>query len=76
MISINGRVFSRNNVKIVNGRVISGEIGKHQKFDERKSEECNNIEKITIDSTFWDINISVSNSSKIEAHFYGEVVLE
>ena len=51
MISINGRVFSRNNVKIVNGRVISGEIGKHQKFDERKSEECNNIEKITIDST-------------------------
>lgn len=37
MISINGRIFSEGNVTIVNGRVINGgEIGKTQKFDERK----------------------------------------
>lgn len=73
MISINGRVFSGSNVTIINGRVISGGgTGKPQKFDERKSEDCNNIEKIAIDSTFGDVNVSVSNSSKVEAHFYGE----
>ena len=53
MISINGRVFSGSNVTIVNGRVISGGgTGKAQKFDERKAEDCNNIEKIAIDSMF------------------------
>lgn len=73
MISINGKVFSGSNVPISNGRVISGGgTGKTQKFDERKSEDCNNIEKIAIDSTFGDVNVSVSNSSKVEAHFYGE----
>ena len=73
MISINGRVFSGINVTIVNGRAISGGgTGKTQKFDERKAEDCNNIEKIAIDSTFVDVNVSVSNSSKVEAHFYGE----
>ena len=73
MISINGRVFSGSNVTIVNGRVISGgRIGNNQKFDERKTEDCSNIEKILINSTFCDVNVSVSNSSKVEAHFYGE----
>lgn len=73
MISINGRVFSENNVTIVNGRVISGGgTGKTQKFDERKVEDCSNIDKIAIDSTVGDVNVSVSNSSKLEAHFYGE----
>lgn len=73
MISINGRVFSGSNVTIINGRVINGDgTGETQKFDERKSEDCNNIEKISIDSTFGDVNVSVSNSSKVEAHFYGE----
>lgn len=77
MISINGRVFSGNNVTIVNGRVISGGgTAKSQKFDERKSEDCSNIDKITIDSTVADVNVSVSNSSKIEAHFYGEAEID
>lgn len=73
MISINGRVFSGSNITIVNGRVINGGgIGKSQKFDERKAEDANNVEKITIDSTVADVNVSVSNSSKVEAHFYGQ----
>lgn len=77
MISINGRVFSGNNVTIVNGRVISGGgTAKSQKFNERKSEDCSNIDKITIDSTVADVNVSVSNSSKIEAHFYGEAEID
>ena len=77
MISINGRIFSGNNVTIVNGRVISGGgTGKFQKFDERKVEDCSNIEKIAINSTFVDVNVSVSNSSKVEAHFYGEANLD
>ena len=77
MISINGKVFSGNNVTIVNGRVISGGgTAKSQKFDERKSEDCSNIDKIAIDSTVADVNVSVSNSSKIEAHFYGEAEID
>lgn len=77
MISINGKVFSGNNVTIVNGRVISGGgTGKFQKFDERKVEDCSNIEKIAINSTFVDVNVSASNSSKVEAHFYGEANLD
>lgn len=77
MISINGRVFSGNNVTIVNGRVITGGgTGKLQKFDERKSKDSSNIDKIAVDSTFADVNVSVSNSSKVEAHFYGEAEID
>lgn len=77
MISINGRVFSGSNVTIVNGRVINGGgTGKTKKFDERKSEDANNIEKIAIDSTMADVNVSVSNSSKVEAHFYGQADID
>lgn len=77
MISINGRVFSGSNVTIVNGRVISGDgIGKTQKFDEKKVEDCSNIEKISIDSTFGDVHVYVSNSSKVEAHLYGEADID
>ena len=74
MISINSKVFSGNNVviRVING----GGIGNTQKFDERKSEECINVEKIAIDSTFCDVNVSVSNSSKAEAHFYGEAYID
>ena len=73
MFKITGRVFSINNVTLVNGRVISGGgTCNTQKFNEKKSEDCSDIDKISIDSIFCDINVSVSNSSKVEAHFYGE----
>lgn len=73
MMIINGKVFSGSNVTIINGRVTSGNIsGKLKKFDERKSEDGANIEKITIDSKSSDVKVSVSNSSKVEAHLYGK----
>lgn len=76
MISINGRVFSGSNI-IVNGRVSGGQTSKMQKFDEKKSEDANKIEKIVIDSTVADVNISVSSSSKkVEAHFFGQAVVD
>lgn len=77
MININGKIFSGNNVTIIGGRVLNGDgTCETQKFDEIKSEYANNVEKITIDSTFADVNISVSNSSKVEAHFYGQASVE
>ena len=77
MISINGKVFSGSNVTIVNGRVINGDgIGKTQKFNKRKSEDCKNFDKIAIDSTFGSVHIFVSNSSKVEAHLYGEANID
>lgn len=77
MISINGKVFSGNNVTIVNGRVIGdGGNAKLQKYDERKSEDCSNIEKIFVRSSIADVNVSVSNSQNVEAHLYGEVEID
>ena len=51
---------------------IDGGIINYQKFDKRKAEDCSDIEKIAIDSKFCNVNVSVSNSSNVEAHFYGE----
>ena len=80
MIRINGRVFSRNSVTIVDGQQTGynrcNEIDKTQKFDQIKAEDCSNIDKITIKSTFCDVNVSVSNSSKVEAHFYGKAIID
>lgn len=77
MITINGKVLSGKAVTIVNGQVImGGGIGKPRKFDESKVQDCSNIDKIAIYSTFCDVNISVSNSSKIEAHFCGEAEVD
>ena len=77
MISINGKRFLGGSVTIVNGRIIKGgENKKKKKFDEKKVEDCRNIDKIAINSTFADVNVSVSNSSKVEAHFYGEANLD
>lgn len=76
MINIKGRIFSGSNVTI-NGRVVNGGgTGKTKKFDEKKSEDANNVEKIAIDSTFVDVDISVSNSSRVEAHFYGQAEVD
>ena len=77
MFSINGQIFSGSNVTIVNGRVISGgKTGKSRKFDERKSEDCSNIDKIVIDSTVADVSVSVTDSSEVEAYFYGEAEID
>lgn len=77
MFSINGIIFTGNNNIIANGRVISeGRTGKVQNFDERKFEDASSVEKITIDSAVADVNISVSNSSKIEVHFYGRADID
>lgn len=65
--------ISGSNITIINGRVVnSGKTDKTQTFDAKKSEKANNVEKISIDSTFVDVNISASNSSNIEVHFYGQ----
>lgn len=45
---------------------------KMQKFDNRKSEDGTRIEELVINSSFIDVNISTSNSSKIEVYFYGQ----
>lgn len=77
MIIINGRVFSGNNVTIINGRVINGdEAGKSKQFDEWKVVNCSDVNKITIDSTVCDVNVSATNSSKAEVHFYGGAIVD
>lgn len=77
MISINGVVFSGNSVVITNGRSFNGGgTIKSRKFDEKRDEDANNVESIIVNSTFVDVNISASNSSKIESHFYGQADVE
>lgn len=73
MSNINGRNFSESNTTSTNVRVVSEyETAKTKRFDEKKSEDAKNVDKIAIDSTFADVNISVSDSSKVEVHFYGQ----
>ena len=73
MVSIDGKKFFGS----CNGRNINVICtSKPQKFDERKVEDCSNVDKITIDSPFVDVNVSVSNSSNAEAHFYGKVNID
>jgi hypothetical protein len=72
MISINGKNFYGNTVIVTNDRVISqGKTGKPQKFNERKNVYCNDIDEIIVDSMFADVEVSVSDSPKAEAHFWG-----
>lgn len=68
-------VVTYNGTTIVNGRKVSGKC-KSKEFDERKEENTDNIEKIVIVSALTDINISASNSSKVEAHFYGNATID
>lgn len=67
---------SEENVTVINNpfRNIIGKT-KLKKYDERKSETAENVEKITVDSTIADVNMLVSDSSDIEVHFYGEAKL-
>lgn len=72
-IKMNNVTISGNNVTMLNGVLINGSSTvKAQKFDEKKEVDARNVEKITIGSTIADVKISVSNSSKMEVHFYGE----
>lgn len=54
-------------------RVKSSKTSSTQKFDEKRIEVADNIEKLEINSAIGDINIFTSNSSNIEIHFHGEV---
>ena len=75
MIIINGNVITGNNVVSLNGRILNDQnTANTKKIDERKSTTSLNVEKITIDSEFANINISSCNSSDIEAHLYGETI--
>lgn len=70
-----GSIISSKSTTIINGRKVSGKC-KTQEFDERREENVDNIEKIVIVSALADINISASNSSKVEAHFYGNATID
>lgn len=77
MVIINGRVFSGNNVTIINGWVINGdETGNLKQFDEWKFVDCSNVDKITIDSNICNVNVFTVNSPKAEVHFYGEATVD
>lgn len=79
MISINGRIFTGNNVTFIGQRgmcINIGKEGKVKRFDEAKWEDAKNIEKIVICSETVDVNVSVSNSSKVESHFYGQANID
>lgn len=70
-----GSIISSKSTTIINGRKLSGKC-KTQEFDERKEEDADNIEKIVIVSALTDINISASNSSKVEVHFCGSATTD
>lgn len=78
MVIINGKIYSGNNVIITNGQIITtgNELGKTKKFEEKRVEDANDIEKITINSSIVEVNVSVSNSSKVETHFYGQANID
>ncbi len=62
-----------NNVIIVNGQIIGkGGTGKFQKYDERKSFDVANIQRLTVDSSFVDVDILATESTKIDVHFFGK----
>lgn len=50
--------------------------GELKKFDELKFEHAIYVDKISIDSSSVDVNIFCSDSSDIEAHFYGKANLD
>lgn len=77
--------FNSNNItggNFFNGSTFSDrsvfglETGKPKSFDEWKSADSRYVEMIEINSRSIPINISVSNSSKLEAHFYGKANLD
>ena len=77
MIIIKGANIS--GAVITDGVVINGDNGdkgNQRTFDEKKSEETNNVKKILIDSATINVDVSASNSSKIEARLYGQAIID
>lgn len=49
--------------------------GTVKNFNEIKTEDCSNVDKVVIISTFANVNVSASNTTKAEAHLSGEAIL-
>lgn len=68
------RIFSKGNMIKINGSRVIGKYGTGEPrkfYDKRTTNGTAGIKKILIDSTFVEINISVSDSPNIEMFFYG-----
>ena len=77
MVIINGKVY-RNNVTIVNGRVINGKScddSACKKFDEIKKKSANGVNRITIDSNV-NVKVSACNTNEITAHLHGSAIMD
>ncbi len=76
MIIINNGPVSRRNIISVSHGTNVEETGKFEEFNQKKIKDSSDIDKITIDSKFVDVHVLTSNSSKIQAHFYGEANID
>lgn len=62
---------------ITDGKRINGDnIGKKIRLEEKRAEKMENVDNITIKSDFIDVNIILSETSKIEAELYGQITLD
>lgn len=70
----NSKIFRRGNLTRAKGQVKNEyETIKNKNFDERKFANVNDwVKNIVIDPIDADVNIFLSNSSKVEVHFYGK----
>lgn len=69
--------FSSNNVTIINGHVAGDDTKTELRdFDEKRTENADNIEKISIDSAFAGVKVFASDTTEITAHFYGQAVVD
>lgn len=74
-----GSIVNSKGITIINDRVVNEKENKNSKlkvFNEKISEDANKVDKIVINSAFVDINVSLSNSSKVETHCYGYVDID
>lgn len=71
--NMNGNVIGDGNVVVINGEnvVDNSKNSQIQKFDEIKMEDIDNIEKVVIESSIADVNITTTNASKAKAYLYG-----
>ena len=75
MINVKGNVITGDNNKIIiNGREVDlTDDGEKVVFDEKKEVDCSETYSFSIKADVAEVSISTTNSSKIEAHLYGEV---